>query len=87
MQRFLAGPVLGVLTAIFLVLNISFWLALLLPIAVARLLVPIPAWQRACGRFMASLAEAWVRTSSIFFRWTRRTEWDLEVPKGLSHDG
>lgn len=87
MRRFLHGPVLGALTAVLLVLNIAFWLALLLPVAVARLLVPVPAWQRACGRVMAGLAETWVRTSSRLLRRTRRTEWDLEVPEGLNREG
>lgn len=87
MRDFLRGPLLGILTVVLLMANLAFWVGLLLPMAVARLLVPIPAWQRMSGRGMGRLAEMWVGISSRTLWWTRRTEWDVEMPEGLSREG
>jgi len=85
--NFLPAPLLGTLTLLLLLVNIAFWCALLYPLALLRLLVPVPAWQRACGRGMVRLAESWVGVSGAILRLTQRIDWDVELPESLSREG
>ena len=78
---------LGALTFLLLVLNIAFWIALLLPAAFVRLLVPVPAWQRRWGRVLAWIADTWVGINGGLLRLTQRIDWDVKLPEGLSPDG
>lgn len=87
MLNFLPAPLVGTLTLLLLLVNIAFWCALLYSLALLRLLVPVPAWQRACGRGMVWLAECWVGVSSDILRLTQRIDWDVELPENLSREG
>ncbi|MFP5287268.1 MAG: acyltransferase [Thermoanaerobaculia bacterium] len=87
MLHFLPPPLLGVLTFLLLVLNIAFWVALLLPAALIRLLVPVAAWQRTWGRALVWIADTWVGINGGLLRLTQRIEWEVKLPEGLSPDG
>lgn len=87
MLHLLPPPLLGALTFLLLLLNIAFWFSLLLPVALVRLLVPVAAWQWACGRVLARIAESWVAGNGAVFRLTQRIDWDVMLPEGLSREG
>ena len=58
----------GVVTLKLMVLNVLFWVPVLLAVAFARLLVPSPAWRAWTGLRMSAIAEAWISGNCAIFR-------------------
>ena len=50
----------GVLTLSLMVLNVIFWVPILMVAALLKLAVPAPAWRRRMSRVMIGLAEIWI---------------------------
>jgi 1-acyl-sn-glycerol-3-phosphate acyltransferase len=86
MLHFLPAPILGILSLVLVTLNLVFWVALLYVVAVAKLLIPVPSWRRACGRVLVRIAESWAEGNHDIIRLTQKIEWDFEIPEGLSRD-
>jgi 1-acyl-sn-glycerol-3-phosphate acyltransferase len=64
------GSVLrGIATITLMALNVMFWVPVLMVVAVARLLVPLPGWRAWSGRLMSSIAEVWISNNCTIFRW------------------
>jgi len=50
-------------------LNVVFWVPILMAVAFARLLVPAPAWRAWTGLRMSAIAETWISGNCAIFRW------------------
>ena len=77
----------GVLGTLLMVLNMLFWVPLLLVVAVVRLAVPIPAFRRLMAPVLASIVGAWVTCNSTGMALTQPTRWDVAGFEGLERDG
>ena len=58
----------GVLTLSLMVLNVIFWVPILMVAALLKLAVPAPAWRRRMSRVMIGLAEIWIGCNDAIFR-------------------
>lgn len=87
MLHFLPAPLIGVISSVLLVLNTVFWCLPLYVLAVAKLLVPIPAWRRACTRAIIWIAESWIAFNSGWMALTQRTKWRVSGLEGLQYEG
>jgi 1-acyl-sn-glycerol-3-phosphate acyltransferase len=83
MLNFLPAPLLGVLAFFLLLLNIVFWVPLLLAFAAIKLVLPFKAVRIAIDPILLFIAEAWISTNSSWMRLTQRTEWDVQGIDGL----
>ncbi|OGP15456.1 MAG: acyltransferase [Deltaproteobacteria bacterium RIFCSPLOWO2_02_FULL_50_16] len=87
MLHFLPKTLLGVVSTLLVTLNTIFWTLLLYPIALLRLLIPIPLWQRGCYHVLIGIAETWIACNDISFRLTQKTQWDIQGLEGLRREG
>ncbi|HET9693539.1 MAG TPA: acyltransferase [Steroidobacteraceae bacterium] len=58
----------GIVTLSLMVVNVVFWVPLLMVVAVAKLLVPLQGWRVVTSRWMIRLAEAWISCNGAIFR-------------------
>jgi 1-acyl-sn-glycerol-3-phosphate acyltransferase len=58
----------GVVTITLMSLNVIAWCLVLFTVALAKFLIPIPAWRRWLSRAMTGLAEGWIGTNNAIFR-------------------
>ena len=77
MLHFLPVPLVGVIALLLMLLNIAFWVPILMLFAVIRLLLPFPAAQRSLSRVLLWIAEAWISGNSGWMALTQRTRWDV----------
>jgi 1-acyl-sn-glycerol-3-phosphate acyltransferase len=82
----LARFAVGGTALLLLAVNTLFWCALLFAVALAKFLVPVPAWRRICSRALVCIAEAWVAVNSWGLSVTQPTRWDVDLPATLSPD-
>jgi 1-acyl-sn-glycerol-3-phosphate acyltransferase len=68
-------------------LNTILLTLVLLLCAIAKLLAPTEAARSGVRRFLARLPVAWIAINNGLFTVMRITEWDIELPPGLSRDG
>lgn len=87
MLRWLPPPIKGALFFVFLALNVLFWCVPLLTIALFKLLIPLPAWQRLCTRALIWIAEQWIEGNTWMMRQTQRMNWQVTGLDGLNYDG
>ncbi len=87
MMRFLPGPLRGVLALCGYALNTLFWCALLFPVAILKLVVPVGAWRRLCNRLLYRLVEAWVFFNNLNQGVFCGTRWTVEGTAGLDPEG
>jgi 1-acyl-sn-glycerol-3-phosphate acyltransferase len=57
----------GVVTISLMVLNVVFWVPILMALAFARLLVPVAAWRAWTGLRMSAIAETWISGNCAIF--------------------
>jgi 1-acyl-sn-glycerol-3-phosphate acyltransferase len=73
----------GVITLALMALNVIFWVPILMVVALARLLLPLPAWHKLTGAAMVWLAEAWIRCNGLIFRLMGALRLTVEGLEGL----
>jgi hypothetical protein len=73
----------GVLTLLAMGINLVFWVALLLTVALLKFLVPIPAWRRVSSRWMVALAENWISGNTAIFDLTGALPREIHGVDGL----
>jgi len=78
------SAVKGVVTIVLMTLNVVAWCLVLFAVALAKFLLPIPAWRRALSRVMTALAEGWIGTNNAIFRLTGVLALDARGLVGLS---
>jgi 1-acyl-sn-glycerol-3-phosphate acyltransferase len=86
MLNFLPAPIIGGVASIAIAFNTLFWCLLLYLVAVAKLLIPLPAWRAQCTKAALWLAEAWISGNSAWMWLTQRTEWRVTGLEGLRYD-
>ena len=86
MLNFLPAPIIGGVASIAICFNTLFWCLLLYLVAVAKLLIPLPAWRAQCTRAAIRLAEAWISGNSAWMWLTQRTDWRVTGLEGLRYD-
>jgi 1-acyl-sn-glycerol-3-phosphate acyltransferase len=74
----------GVIAISLMTLNVILWCLVLFAVALARFLVPIPAWRRLASRAMTALAEGWIGTNNAIFRALGLLPLDVRGLEGLS---
>ncbi len=80
MLSLLLPPTLvGVLAGVVLVLAVTAVGLLFLPFVVLKLLVPIPAFQRACKEVMFAIARQWASFNHLLCRLTYPIAWEIDV--------
>jgi 1-acyl-sn-glycerol-3-phosphate acyltransferase len=57
----------GVVTASLMALNVIAWCLVLFTVAIAKFILPIPAWRRGLSRAMTALAEGWIGCNNAIF--------------------
>ena len=84
MQQRGGSTIKGVVTLSLMTLNVIAWCLVLFTVALARFLVPIPAWRRLASRAMTALAEGWIGTNNSIFRLMGSLPLDTRGLEGLS---
>ncbi len=77
------GTGTGIVATILLVLNVLFWVPILLLFAVLKLVIPIPAVRLALAPVLLFIAEAWISCNSAWMALTQRCTWDVSGFAGL----
>ena len=83
MLHFLPGPVKGVLAIILLILNLFFWLTLLLPFAFIKLLIPVQAVRKPMDIGLNFICTRWASCNKLFLRMLNRIDWDIRGDDAL----
>lgn len=83
MLSFLPAPLRGVIASALLVLNVLFWVPLLLAFAIVRLILPFKAVRLRIDPVLVAIAEAWIAGNSGWMALTQRTTWDVAGIAGL----
>ena len=86
MLHFLPPPLLGVIAASLLVLNIFVWVPLLLVFAIVKFMLPFRRARLWIDPVLLRIAENWIACNSGWMSLTQRTEWDVEGLSGLPPD-
>jgi 1-acyl-sn-glycerol-3-phosphate acyltransferase len=87
MLNALAPPLVGVLAFSLLLLNILFWVPILLVLALAKLALPFQAVRLELDPVLVGIAENWIACNSGWMALTQRTQWDVHGIDGLHpHD-
>ncbi len=68
-SRLWPASVRGVFVVAVIAINTLFWCLLLFLLAVARLALPMAAWQGVCARGLGHIAEAWIAVNTWMIRW------------------
>ncbi len=84
MQQRNGSTIKGVIAISLMTLNVILWCLVLFAVALARFLVPIPAWRRLASRAMTALAEGWIGTNNAIFRALGLLPLDVRGLEGLS---
>jgi 1-acyl-sn-glycerol-3-phosphate acyltransferase len=87
MLNFLPAPLVGAIAFLLLVLNVLFWVPILLVFAVVRLMLPFKGVRLAIDPLLVKIAEAWIACNSGWMGLTQRTQWDVEGIAGLDPQG
>ncbi|GAB4275364.1 MAG: acyltransferase [Candidatus Promineifilaceae bacterium] len=88
-SRFVPSSLIGLFAFTLLSLNTIFWCVPLYLFAIAKLIIPIPAWRRFCTRAIIWIAEAWITGNSVWMAFTQTCTWDVSGldDNGLTNDG
>jgi len=78
------STVKGLIAITLMALNVIAWCLVLFVLALAKLLVPVPAWRRWLSRAMTALAEGWIGTNNAIFRSLGLLPLDVHGLAGLS---
>ncbi len=84
MLNFLPGPLVFLVAALLLALNVCFWVPILLAFSVLKLVLPFKGVRRAIDPILLAIAEAWIWGNSAWMHLTQRTKWDVQGLEGLS---
>ena len=83
MLNTLPAPLLGVLASALLLLNILFWVPILLVFALVKLVLPFQRVRLALDPLLVGIAENWIACNSAWMALTQRTQWDVQGVDGL----
>jgi 1-acyl-sn-glycerol-3-phosphate acyltransferase len=84
MLRILPGPVKGVLANIFLITNLFFWVAFIIPVAIIKLSIPFRVVRRSCDYSLNFMCTRWADTNRFFIQILNDIKWDIQGDENLS---
>ena len=84
MQQRNGSTIKGAVAISLMTVNVIAWCLVLFTVALAKFLVPIPAWRRLTSRAMTALAEGWIGTNNAIFRALGLLPLDVRGLEGLS---
>ena len=87
MAGFLPPVARGLLALLLLGLNTLFWCALLLALALVKLVLPFPAVRVRIDPLLNGIAACWIACNTGWMRLTQRTHWDVAGVAGLRYQG
>jgi len=85
MLNFLPSPLVGLIASLLMVLNVLFWVPLLLFFALLKLIFPIKKVRLVIDPLILRIAESWISGNSGWMRLTQRTTWDVQGIDGLNY--
>jgi 1-acyl-sn-glycerol-3-phosphate acyltransferase len=71
----------------FFTVNTLFWFVPILPLAVVKLMLPVPVIRRAVTRILMAIGENWISINSLFLKATGRVKLESQGLEGLRRDG
>ena len=86
MLNALPAPLVGLIASLLLLLNILFWVPLLLLLAMVKLLLPFRSIRLAVDPLLLRIAEAWIAGNSAWMGLTQRTLWDVQGIDALKYE-
>ncbi|CAM8658103.1 PlsC 1-acyl-sn-glycerol-3-phosphate acyltransferase [Comamonadaceae bacterium] len=86
MLNFLPPLLIGSLASALLVLNIFFWVPILLVMAAIKLLLPFKWVRLRLDPVILSIAEGWISCNSGWMALTQRTTWEVQGLEALKPD-
>ena len=77
----------GALASAVLALNTLFGVALMVPFALAKLLLPFTAVRHVTDRALNAIATGWIGVNNAWIVWVGNTSWDVQGIEGLDPRG
>ena len=84
MLHFLPAPINGAIASTLMLLNIFFWVPVLLLAATVKLLLPFRRVRLAIDPVLLRIAEAWIAGNSGWMRLTQPMQWDVSGLQDLN---
>lgn len=84
MRHFLPAPLVGALASTLMLLNILFWVPVLLLVATVKLLLPFRRVRLALDPVLLRIAEAWIAGNSGWMRLTQAMQWEVSGLQDLN---
>ena len=78
MLNFLPAPLVALIATVLMVVNVLFWVPILLFFAVLKLILPLKAMRLLIDPILLHIAEAWIAGNSGWMGLTQRTQWDVQ---------
>ena len=83
MLHFLPPFLVALIAVTLLVVNILFWVPILLVFALIRLVLPFKATRLVIDPIALVIAESWISCNSGWMRLTQKLQWDVQGIEGL----
>ncbi len=84
MLHFLPAPLVGALASVLMLLNILFWVPILIAFSLVKLVLPFKAVRLLIDPLLLHIAEAWIAGNSGWMRLTQKLQWQVSGISGLS---
>ncbi len=84
MRRFIPSPVRGTVLFSLLLINLFFWVALLLPFAIIKIVVPIKLVRKPIDFILNFICTRWADCNRILFQVFLDIQWDIKGDDDLS---
>jgi 1-acyl-sn-glycerol-3-phosphate acyltransferase len=85
MLNFLPAPLVGLIATLLMVLNVLFWVPILLLFSFLKLIIPFKPVRLVIDPILVRIAENWISGNSGWMRLTQRTSWDVQGIDGLDY--
>jgi len=86
MLDFLPAPLKGALAVLLILINTLVFLPLLLLVALAKLIVPVRPFRKACTIVLNAIAWYWIGFNNTLMNLLHRVEWDVRGAEKLSKE-
>ncbi|HCP22344.1 MAG TPA: acyltransferase, partial [Marinobacter hydrocarbonoclasticus] len=86
MLDFLPAPLKGALAVLLILINTLVFLPLLLLVALAKLIVPVRPFRKACTIVLNAIAWYWIGFNNTLMNLLHRVDWDVRGAEKLSKE-
>lgn len=87
MLSFLPAPIRGTLALLTFGFNTVFWGTLMLLVTLAKLVIPVAPWRRACSRLLIEIGQIWISGNNFVLWFNTRIQWRVNGLEGLDPKG